>query len=287
LRCSQSAIEQPSVRSDQGKNSGGAPSTPVPTGIGNCADYNQGAKPPTWDDNQDVGLFEGGGTRQTGIFRPVVNCRMSSNAPPYCPVCYTSFKRSYDSWTGHHFRNCYAGDFNGDGRSDVLIHAGNAIQIFRSNGSQLDHAFSAVERVPGSWQFQPNDQFYIGDFNGDGRDEVVVFNGGDWAIPYLGLLADDGHNGLRLIARYDGDIPGWGGLAEHDKFYVADFSGDGKKDLFVFNGEDWSMTYVAMLRSTSSPERRTAHSVPSSPKAARAWCARHGRRTGGGSPLGP
>lgn len=229
-----------------------APATPAPTGVGNCADYNQGTKPAWWNDDRDVGLFEGGGTRQTGIYRPVVNCRMRSNAPPFCPVCYTSFKQQYHSWTGHHFRSCHPGDFSGDGRSDVLVHAGNSVQIFRSNGSQLDHVWSAVERVPGSWQFQNNDQFFIGDFNGDGRDEVVVFNGSDWDKPYLGLLADDGQNGLRLIARYDGDIPGWGGLARHDKFYVGDFTGDGSQDLFVFNGEDWSMTYVAMLRSTGS-----------------------------------
>ena len=86
------------------------------------------------------------------------------------------------------FLKCYAADFNGDGRSDVLVHSGNSIQTFRSNGAQLDIAFSAVERVPGSWQFQPNDQFFTGDFNGDGKDEVVVFNGVDWVMPYLGLL---------------------------------------------------------------------------------------------------
>ena len=229
-----------------------APSTPVPTGVGNCSDYNQGTRPAGWNSNTDVGLYEGGGTNQTGIYRPVENCRMRGNSPPFCPVCYTSFKQQYDSYTGHHFRNCYAGDFNGDGRSDVLVHAGNSIQIFRSNGAQLDHISSAVERVPGSWQFQANDQFFIGDFNGDGKDEVVVFNGTDWNIPYLGLLADDGHNGLRLIARYDGDIPGWGGLARNDKFYVGDFTGDGKKDLFVFNGDDWSMSYVAMIKSTGT-----------------------------------
>jgi len=67
------------------------PGTPVPTGSGTCAGYNQGTKPAGWDDNQDVGLFEGGSTMNTGIFRPVINCRMRSNSPPYCPVCYTSF----------------------------------------------------------------------------------------------------------------------------------------------------------------------------------------------------
>lgn len=226
------------------------PSTPIPTGTGTCAGYNQGTKPAGWDDSQDVGLFEGGNTNNTGIYRPVINCRMRGNSPPFCPVCYTSFKQQYDAWTGHTFTKSYAGDFNGDGRSDVLVHSGNSVQMFRSNGSQLDLVFSAVERVPGSWQFKPNDRFYIGDFNGDGKDEVAVFNGVDWVMPYLGLLADDGAGGLRLIARYDGDIPGWGGLAKNDQFYVGDFSGGGKKDLFVFNGADWSMTYVAMLRST-------------------------------------
>jgi IgA Peptidase M64/FG-GAP-like repeat len=228
------------------------PGTPLPTGTGACAGYNQGTPPAGWDDNQDVGLFEGGGTLNTGIYRPVINCRMRSNIPPYCPVCYTSFKQQYDGWTGHTFLNAYAGDFSGDGKSDVLVHSGNSIQIFRSNGAQLDLVFSAVERVPGSWQFQPNDRFYVGDFNGDGKDEVVVFNGVDWAMPYLGLLADDAAGGLRLIARFDGDIPGWGGFAHNDLFYVGDFNGDGKDDLFVFNGADWSTTYVAMLRSTGT-----------------------------------
>jgi len=234
-----------------------APSTPVPTGknatpgAGGCSTYNQGTKPAGWSSDQDVGLFEGGQYVTSGKYRPVDNCRMRGNSPPYCPICYTEMKTRHHSHTGRNFLNCYAGDFNGDGRDDVLVHNSNGIMIYRSNGSQLDVIFSCVERVPGSWQFQPHDQFYIGDFNGDGKDEVVVYNSVDWVMEYLGLLVDDGNNGLKLIARYDDSMPGWQ-FQRDDRFHVADFTGGGKKDLFVFNGTNWSIPYVGMLASSGT-----------------------------------
>jgi len=229
-----------------------APTTPLPTGIGPGANYNSGPRPATWDSNQDAGLFEGGGTYDTGIYRPVENCRMKGNTPPYCPVCYTSIKTARDGETGHHFRNARPGRFYGTGRSDLLLHHGTSIQLFEADGTALTHLFSGVERVPGSWQFQPHDQVYVGDFNGDGVDEVAIFNGVDWAIPYLGLLVSDGNGGLRLVARYDGDIPGWGGFARNDYFLVADLNGDGKDDLVVVNTDDWAIPYVGLLRSTGT-----------------------------------
>lgn len=62
--------------------------TPLPTGSGACAGYTAGPKPHTWNDNRSVGLFEGGGGGfNTGIYRPVLSCRMNTNDPPFCPVC--------------------------------------------------------------------------------------------------------------------------------------------------------------------------------------------------------
>lgn len=229
-----------------------SPATPVKTGVGSCAGYNQGVKPPGWSDTDDAGLFEGGKTYGTGVYRPVINCRMKGNAPPYCPICYTEMKKKADPKMGRTFLNAYTGDFNGDGKDDVLVHNGNSIIIYRSNGSQLDLVFSAVERVPGSWQFKPNDKFYVADFNGDGKAEVVVFNSTDWgSLKYLGLLANDGANGLKCIARYDNAMPGWN-FGVNDKFYVADFDGNGKKDLFISNSLDYPTRYFGLIRSSGT-----------------------------------
>ena len=225
--------------------------TPIPTGLGSCAGYNQGTRPPGWSDSQDVGLFEGGSTYDRGVFRPVINCRMRENWPPYCPICYTQLKTRMHAYTGHSFLKCYTGDFNGDGKDDLLVHNGNSILIYRSDGAKLDLIFSAVLFVPGSWYFQPNDQFYVGDFNGDGKDEVLIYNNLDWAIEILGLLMDDGSNGLRLVVRYDDGMPGWP-FQRSDKFYLGDFDGDAKKDLFIFNGNQWAIPYLAMIKSNGS-----------------------------------
>ena len=56
--------------------------------------------------------------------------------------------------------------------------------------------------------------------------------------------------GYSFLQRYDGDIPGWGGLAAHDRLVLGDFDGDRLCDVYIFNGDDWSMAYLGMFRST-------------------------------------
>jgi hypothetical protein len=68
-------------------------------------------------------------------------------------------------------------------------------------------------------------------------------------MPYVGLLRSTG-TGFWMTRRYDGDIPGWGGLARHDEFFAGDLNGDGRDDLVIFNGQDWSMSYVGLFASS-------------------------------------
>ncbi len=53
--------------------------TPLPT--------SESSPPSGWNSNTSVGAFEGCGTFETGMFRPVLSCRMRDNSPPFCPVC--------------------------------------------------------------------------------------------------------------------------------------------------------------------------------------------------------
>ena len=76
-------------------------------------------------------------------------------------------------------------------------------------------------------------------------------------MPYVGMLRQNGSS-FTFIKRFDGDIPGWGGLAKNDKLFVGDCSGGGKADLFIFNGDDWGMAYVGMFASTGSSLQMTA-----------------------------
>jgi hypothetical protein len=65
-----------------------AASTPLPT--------DPGALPGGWNDETSVGAFAGGGGNfSTGIFHPVIRCRMNQNIPPWCPVCAREIDRIF------------------------------------------------------------------------------------------------------------------------------------------------------------------------------------------------
>jgi hypothetical protein len=142
-------------------------------------------------------------------------------------------------------------DFNGDGMKDLYVFNGTDwatpyLGMLRSSGT----GFTVIRRYDGNlpgWQMRPNDKHYVGDFSGEGKEDLWVFNGDDWSIAYLGMLKSTSTK-LKMSKRYDGNLPGWQ-MRQGDKHYVADFDGNGMKDLYVFNGDNWSIAYLGMLKS--------------------------------------
>lgn len=234
------------------------PSTPVPTGTGKAAGYNAKPKPAGWDDQADAGLFEGAHTFETGIYRPAVNCRMCGNTDEFCPACYTEMKTVHHDATDRTFRNIVPGRFSGSRRSEFFGVDMFGISLYRADGASWAHVRTTADHIAGGWNIRPGDTFIAGDFDGDGRDELVVYNPSWWTVPLLGLIKVSTDGSLKLVARYDSDIAGWGGFKGSDRFQVGDFNGDGLDDLLVTNFTDWPIPYVALLESTGSGFKVTA-----------------------------
>jgi hypothetical protein len=228
------------------------PSTPIPTGVGSNSGYTAGTPPAGWDDQDDAGLFEGAHTFETGIHRPAVNCRMRLNADAFCPPCYSEMKEKHHNPTGRTFRTVIPGRFTGTSRSEFFGIDERGVSLYRANGARWEHVRTTAGIIQGGWGIRDGDIYVAGDFDGDGRDELAVYNSTWWTIPLLGLIKVATDGSLRLLSRYDADIPGWGGFATNDRFLVGDFDGDGRDDLLVTNFTDWVMPYVATLQSTGT-----------------------------------
>jgi YD repeat-containing protein len=126
-----------------------------------------------------------------------------------------------------------AGDFNGDGRTDLAVanYNSNDVSVLLGNGDgTFQHQVRyAVGTGPTS--------VVVGDFNGDGRIDLAVVNFGDKDMSVL-LGKSDGtfQNQVRYAV-------GTGPSA----LVAGDFTRDGRTDLAVANGGYRGSNYVSVL----------------------------------------
>ncbi len=140
------------------------------------------------------------------------------------PVSFSGQEFAYPvSWSTEHFGadGWRTGDFDGDGKADILRYDLNQTmtEVFLSSGT----AFEAA----GSWLVEHNgsDGWYTGDFNGDGKTDLLRYNPG---VSGGEVFLSDGAQFV-----YDGSWTGEGYGA--DGWYIGDFNGDGKADLLRYN----------------------------------------------------
>ena len=123
----------------------------------------------------------------------------------------------------------YKGDFNGDGRTDLLCH-------------NLDQGFIIVDFADGTGRFAglnysrganwcraQGAYLYIGDFNGDGRDDLLCHNSVN-GYKHIDFASSTG--------RFEGTD--WSRAArwcraDVARLHVGDFNGDGRDDILCHN----------------------------------------------------
>jgi len=114
-------------------------------------------------------------------------------------------------------------DFNGDGKSDVLIRnaVSNKWYMYNMNGNAMVSAGAANLSIDPNWVFQAT-----GDFNGDGKSDVLIRNtvSNKWYMYNM--------NGTAIVSGGVANLsidPNWVFQA------TGDFNGDGKSDILIRN----------------------------------------------------
>lgn len=130
--------------------------------------------------------------------------------------------------------NYFCGDFNGDGKTDILVYAkigGNDTTgkrfwyILFSNGKGFeDRQIVLVTHAPNMDEFQ----IYVGDFNGDGLSDFYAIS---QEKSQLFINSSSNDNGGIIFNEYKGFNSN--GIKDRS-FYLTDFNGDGRADMLEF-----------------------------------------------------
>ncbi|MFC0529682.1 FG-GAP repeat domain-containing protein [Phytohabitans kaempferiae] len=136
-------------------------------------------------------------------------------------------------WTVGNVRRILVGDFTGDGKDDIVGQFTNGeLRAWRSTGTLAEDQLLAPGngvRIGTGWTTSNAQRIVVGDFNGDGRDDIAgQFASGELrAWRSTGTLSED-----QLLAPGSGVRIGTGWTVGNvQRILVGDFTGDGKDDI--------------------------------------------------------
>jgi hypothetical protein len=131
----------------------------------------------------------------------------------------------------------WIGDFNGDGRADVLKKISGSWRVALSKGNGFDRETEWAASI-----LSDADRWFVGDFNGDGQCDIAGFYAasGDWEIASAEQSRTDGSGTYHFTTPVKWTIPQSAGSRGQ---WIGDFNGDGLSDVLFLKDDRW---YVAL-----------------------------------------
>jgi len=157
---------------------------------------------------------------------------------------------NFGYWASSPGASAVAGDFDGDGRTDIAltgVSTWTSIPVAFSNGDGSFHVTTQpVDTTFDYYASQPGARPVVGDFNGDGLSDIAIVGGTASNVIPVALSTGGGNFTLQLEAATSGDTnfalyatqPGVQAVS-------GDFDGDGKGDIALTGGSGWWTIPVA------------------------------------------
>lgn len=151
------------------------------------------------------------------------------------------------------FHNVYVktGDFNGDGKKDILAWANNKneykFRVYLNNGKEFDtpvcYTHDLTKVVGGN-----NKTLYgvaVGDFNGDGYDDIAIARQNAGACYYLDYCETNvsSSGNVSFVFKRTIKAP----LSMQHKMMVTDINCDGAADILMVNANYMGSTYYTLM----------------------------------------
>jgi hypothetical protein len=199
-------------------------------------------------------LVEAGGTQGTLIMGTIPVAFMSKNADGYSGtnlgVTSGDATGFYQSCSGNN--HIVGGDFDGDGRVDIVAHqlaSGSSWPVAFSNGDGTWREVSVP--LSGNWQIVQDSSAHLvtGDFNGDGLDDIAMIGGGNsTTIPVLFAVMNGSSLSFNVtnfgVIYGDTNIPLYA-TNSGAKAVAGDFNGDGLSDIALTGAQGWTTIPIA------------------------------------------
>ena len=150
-------------------------------------------------------------------------------SPTSC-VGTSSFGSVVSNTVGTTPQSVAVGDFNGDGKQDLIVANSGSDSVTRYTGTGAGTFSASVNYSVGTWPMV----VAVGDFNNDGKDDAVTAN---YTTNNVSVLIGSGSGAFAAAVNYAvGTAPYAVG--------VGDFNGDGKLDIAAANGNSANISVL-------------------------------------------